>query len=66
MAPTLTLLMHQGRGLQCLAGLFMDKLCGSKLPEFIVDQGQQLLGSGGIARLDLREDLRYVGHKCRL
>jgi hypothetical protein len=39
------------------------KLRRSQLAQLGVNQRQQLLGSGGVARFDLRQDLSNVGHE---
>jgi hypothetical protein len=57
-------IMHQGCGLQRLAGLLLSQLRSRESPELIVDQWQQLLGSLRIARCDLREEERdAAGHE---
>src|SRR5262249_34251410 len=42
-------LVDQGRGLQRLARLLLGQLRCRKFPQFVVDQGQQLLGGVGYA-----------------
>jgi hypothetical protein len=59
-------LMHEGRRLQRLCGLFAGHLCGRKSPKLIVQQRQQPLGGGRVAKLDLRLDLRDVVHRNRM
>ena len=39
--------MHQGRGLERLAGLLLGQPLGGQPPQLVVDQGQELLGRLG-------------------
>ena len=55
-------LVDQGRGLEGLAGLLVPQPSGGKVAEFLVDQGQELLGRLGVALLDGFEDARHVVH----
>ena len=55
-------LMDEGRGLERLAGLFLSESLGREFTEFLVDQGQELLGGVRIALLDGRQDAGYFGH----
>ena len=57
--------MHQGRGLQGLAGLFLSQSLGGKLAKLVIDQGQKLLGGFRVALLDRREDLGNDVHGRR-
>lgn len=41
--------MHQGRRLERLARVLLGHLPGSQFPQFVVDQGQKLLGGRGVA-----------------
>ena len=45
--------MHQGGGLQSLAGLLLAEFGGSETAKFVVDQWQKPLRGGSIAVLDL-------------
>ena len=54
--------MHQRCRLKSLAWLLVGQPRGGKLPQLLVDKRQQLLGSGGIALFNLRQDLRNVRH----
>ena len=54
--------MHQGRGLERLPRFLMGQLGRRQLAEFFVNQRQELLGGGRIARFNLRQDLGDVGH----
>ena len=56
-------LVHQGRGLERLAGLLPRQLPGGQLAQLVVDQGQELLGRLGVALLDGREDAGDVVHR---
>ena len=59
--------MHQGRGLQRLAWLLVRAEFLSRQPaKLVVDQRQKLLGGSRVAGLDLRQDLRDVGHRSGL
>jgi hypothetical protein len=49
-------LMHQGGGLERLAGILLRQPLGGELAELIINQRQQLLGGLGVASLDVRED----------
>ena len=44
-------------------GFSLRELLGGQLAQFVVDQGQELLGGLGIAVLDGREDARDVVHR---
>src|ERR1700722_16744750 len=54
--------VHQGRGPQRLAGGLLGHLVGSQLPQFFVDEGQELFGRVGIALLDCGKDSRDFAH----
>ena len=56
-------LVHQGGGLEGLAGLLLRELPRGELAELVVDQGQELLGRLRVAVLDGREDARDVVHR---
>ena len=49
-------LVDQGRRLQRLPRLLLGQLRRRQLPQFVVDQRQQLLGRRRIAGFDLRQD----------
>ena len=53
-------LMHQRRGLQRLARLLLGHLGGGQLPQFLVDQRQELLGRLRFALFDPRQDQSHV------
>ncbi len=55
-------LVDQCRGLQCLARFFVGYFRDSKFAQLLIDQWQKLVGDGWIARFNLSEDLRDVGH----
>src|SRR5262249_40257671 len=55
-------LMDQGRGLECLAGLFLGELLGRQLAQLVIDQRQKLLGGVRIALLDGRQDAGDIAH----
>ena len=48
-------LMHQGRGLERLAGLLLRQLQGGQLAQLVIDQRQELLGRLRVAKLDGRQ-----------
>src|SRR5262249_43972764 len=52
----------QGRGGGRLAGLFAAKSLKGELAEFVVDEGQELVGNLCVALLDFREDLSHRPH----
>ena len=54
--------MHQRRRLQRLSRLFLRKAGGRQLTKFLVNEGQELLGGGGVARFDARKDAGNFGH----
>src|SRR5262245_24012967 len=54
--------VNKGRPLQCLAGLLPAHFLRSQLPQFVVDERQELLRRAGVAGFDLRENARDVGH----
>jgi hypothetical protein len=54
--------MDQGRRLDRLTGLFAGHSLGSQRPQLVVDQRQELGGSGRIALLNGIQDLCDVGH----
>ncbi len=55
-------LMDQGSGLQSLTGFFLGQPDRGQLPEFVVNQRQQLLRRRWIAGLDLRKNACNVSH----
>jgi DNA invertase Pin-like site-specific DNA recombinase len=55
-------LVDEGRGLECLAGLFPSQPPGGELPQLFVDQGQELPGRIRVALLDRRKHARHVTH----
>src|SRR5262249_25084283 len=55
-------LVNQGRGLKRLAWLLLSEFLGCELAQFVIDQGQQLVGSLRIALLDSRQDARNFVH----
>src|SRR5690606_16181701 len=55
-------LMDQSSRLQCLPGLLLGNPGGGELAKLVVNQRQQLLRRGGIARVDLQQDTRNVVH----
>ena len=54
--------MHQCGRLKSLAGLLLGHLLGGQLPQFVIDQGQKLLGGRGVALLNGGHDASDVGH----
>ena len=56
-------LVHQGGGLQRLAGLLVVQPGSGQFPQLLVDQWQQLLGRRGIAGFDVAEDAGDVGQR---
>ena len=57
--------MDQGRGLERLPGLLVGQPLCSQLPQFVVNQRQQLLGGSGIALLDGAKDAGDIAHAVR-
>src|SRR5262245_21668992 len=55
-------LVNQSRGLERLSWFFLSQLLGGKLPQFVVDQRQQLFGGVRIASLDCGKDARDIAH----
>jgi len=55
--------VNEGGGLECVAGLFLSQFGGGELAKLVVDEGEELLGSRGIAGFDLGEDAGDVGHE---
>ena len=55
--------MNQGGGLQGLAGLLLRQALGGEPPQFVVHQGEQLIGRSLVAVFDRREDARHVVHR---
>src|SRR5262245_27750418 len=56
-------LVHQRRGLERLSRLLVRQLRGGQLPQFVIDERQELLGGLRIAGVDLREDACHVAHR---
>ena len=56
--------MDQGRGLQRLAGILLRHLLRRQLPQFVVNERQQLFGSPRIPLLDVRQNPRDIAHDC--
>lgn len=54
--------VNERGGLQSLSWLFLGDALSSQAAQFIVDERQQLLGGGGIARFYSRQDLSNVVH----
>ena len=48
--------MHQGRGLECLAGPLVRQPVRRQLAQFFVDQRQKLFSGRPVACLDARQD----------
>jgi hypothetical protein len=46
--------MYQSRRLKSLSWLFLGEPGGGQLPQFVIDEWQELLGGLWIARFDLR------------
>ena len=55
--------MDQGRGLERLARLFLGQFLRRQLPQFIVDQRQELLGGVHVAFFDRAQDSGEVAHQ---
>ena len=49
--------------LEGLTGCFAGQTVRGEFAELVIDQGQELCGSGGLSLLDGREDLRYLRHR---
>jgi hypothetical protein len=45
-----------------MASGFMSHLAGREAAQFIVNEGKQLIGGGGIAGLGAFEDAGYIAH----
>jgi len=56
-------IVDQGGGLQCLAGWFLREFRRRQLPQFVIHQRQELLGSVGIPRFNLRQNTGHVRHE---
>ena len=56
-------LMNQGRGLECLARLFLGQLGRRQLPQLVIDQGQELFGGERVALLDRGQDACDIAHR---
>ena len=54
--------MDQGGGLKRLTRRHAAQFLDGEVAEFVVDQGQELLGGLRVALLDGREDLRHISH----
>ena len=57
-------LVNQRRRLERLAGVFSCQLLRRQLAKLLVDQGQQLAGSRGVALFDRDQDAARVIHYC--
>jgi hypothetical protein len=55
--------MDEGCGLQRLPRSLLGQPVSRELPQFVVDQGQKLLGGERFTRHDWRQWLREIGHK---
>jgi hypothetical protein len=55
--------VDQRCSLESLARGFLHHLLGSQFSQLVIDQPQELLGCGGIASFNLRENLSDIGHK---
>ena len=58
--------MHQGRGLERLAGWLVCHLVRGQLAKFLINDGEQLVGGLGFALLYAIKDARDVAHGLRL
>ena len=56
-------LVDQSRGLENPTRLLLGHLLGRQLPQFPIDQRQELLGGRRIAVVDLRQDASDVVHR---
>src|SRR5262249_16125098 len=56
-------LVDQGGGLEGLAGLLLRQLGPRQLPQFVVDEGQQLVGGLRVSLLDSTQDARHLTHR---
>ncbi len=54
--------MDQGGGLKRLTRRHAAQFLDGEVAEFVVDQGQELLGGLRVSLLDGREDLRHIIH----
>ncbi len=54
--------MHQRRGLERLPRPFLGHFLGGQLAEFVVHEGQKLLGGRRITVIDLRQNACNIGH----
>ena len=54
--------VHQRRGLERLPRLLLGQLGSGQFSQFVIHQRQQLLGRAWVAVLNLRENLRDIGH----
>jgi hypothetical protein len=58
-------LVHEGGGLEGLAGLFLSQPGGGQAAQLFIDQREQFGAGAGIALLNGREDARDVAHAVR-
>src|SRR5262249_28798499 len=59
-------LVHQGGGLERLAGLLPGQAMGRQLAQLLIDQRQELLRRVRVALLDGPQDARHLAHPCAL
>ena len=55
--------VHEGGGLQRVAGRFTGHLLGSELSEFLINQRKQLVSGLGIALVNRFEDMRGLADR---
>lgn len=54
--------VHQGRRVECLPGGLMGQTKGSQFSQLIINEREDLSGSGRITLLDLRQEMRNLAH----
>jgi hypothetical protein len=59
-------LMHEGGGLKRLPRDFAGHFCGGQTTQFIIDQGEQFVGSLGVSSLRAFEDVSHIAHVLTL
>jgi hypothetical protein len=55
--------MHQGRGIQCLAGVLTGQPGSRQLPQLVIDQRQELLRSQRISASSRIKKLSGIVHE---
>jgi hypothetical protein len=56
--------MDQGRRLQRQAGILLCHLLRRQVPQFVIEEGQELFCSSRVSLLDVRQNPRDIAHDC--